>query len=173
MTERVVSQFLTELDGIHALRRVLVIAATNRPDLLDPALLRPGRLDTHIFLGLPDVEARAKILRVHLSHVPLSDDIDTDEIARRTEGYSGAELAAVCTEACMMTLDDNINASVVDQAHLVRALSTVKARTSPELLQLYIQFNSQNAKWCVCWNKERSEQQQKNTGSTMCVSGLT
>lgn len=130
---------------------VLVIAATNRPDLLDEALLRPGRLDTHIFLGLPDLEAREKILNVHLSKVPKSDDIDTAEIARCTEGYSGAELAAVCTEASMMTLNDNIEAAYVDQSHLKRALTTVKARTSPELLQLYIQFNSQKKYLCTCY----------------------
>lgn len=121
----------------------MVIAATNRPDLLDDALLRPGRLDTHIFLGLPDRDAREKILRVHLSRVPRSEDIDTAEIAQLTEGYSGAELAAICTEASMMTLNDNIEAPCVDQAHLKRALTTVKARTSPELLQLYIDFNNQ------------------------------
>lgn len=160
MTERVVSQFLTELDGIHVLKRVLfcyyndmqvlVIAATNRPDLLDEALLRPGRLDTHIFLGLPDVVAREKILNVHMSHIPKSHDIDTKEIAQLTEGYSGAELAAVCSEASMMTLNDDINASFVDQAHLKRALGSVKARTSPELLQLYITFNNQKKYFYSC-----------------------
>ena len=154
MTERVVSQFLTELDGIHALRRVLIIAATNRPELLDPALLRPGRLDTHIFLGLPDEEARAKILNVHLEHVPLAEDVDTADIAKRTEGYSGAELAALCTEACMMTLDDDMNAPTLDQAHLLKALTTVKARTNPELLELYIRFNAHNEKWFLCYNKQ-------------------
>ena len=124
----------------------MVIAATNRPDLLDDALLRPGRLDTHIFLGLPDLEAREKILNVHLSRVPKHQNINTNEIARLTEGYSGAELAAICTEASMMTLNDDINATFVDQEHLLRALTTVKARTNPELLQLYIQFNEQKNK---------------------------
>ena len=132
------------------IEQVLVIAATNRPDLLDEALLRPGRLDTHIFLGLPDVVAREKILNVHLSHVPLTDDINTTEIAQLTEGYSGAELAAVCTEACMMTLNDDMNARSVDQAHLKKALTTVKARTSPELLQLYIRFNNQKKFFQEC-----------------------
>lgn len=110
---------------------------------MDEALLRPGRLDTHIFLGLPDLAAREKILNVHLKKVPKSEDIDTMEIAQSTEGYSGAELAAVCSEASMMTLNDDINAEYVDQEHLRKALSTVKARTNPELLQLYIQFNNQ------------------------------
>lgn len=151
VTERVVSQFLTELDGIHALKRVgfaaalhpkvLVIAATNRPDLLDPALLRPGRLDTHIFLGLPDCDARRKILEVHLAKVPCAHDVDPQEIARRTEGYSGAELAAVCSDACLTTLSENKDAENIDQKHLLLALEHVKARTNPELLKLYIEFN--------------------------------
>ncbi|KNB43455.1 ATPase [Blastocystis sp. subtype 4] len=149
VTERVVSQFLTELDGIHMLKRVLVIAATNRPDLLDVALLRPGRLDTHIFLGLPDLEAREKILNVHLKAVPLADDVVVREIAEKTEGYSGAELAAVCTEASMEALDENINAEAVHQTQLLHSLAVVRPRTSPELLQLYLRFNEKR-KWVVC-----------------------
>ena len=126
--------------------KVLVIAATNRPDMLDPALLRPGRLDTHIFLGLPDREAREKILQVHLNRVPRAADLDIGAIADKTEGYSGAELAAICSEACMKTLNDNIDAKEVDQEHLLQGLSAVKARTSPELLQVYIQFSEQRSK---------------------------
>lgn len=121
--------------------KVLVIAATNRPDLLDPALLRPGRLDTHIFLGLPDQEAREKILEVHLQKVPCAEDVDVKEIAEKTEGYSGAELAAVCTDACLCALSDDMNVENVDQKHLRQALEHVKARTNPELLQIYIEFN--------------------------------
>lgn len=121
-----------------------MIAATNRPDLLDVALLRPGRLDTHIFLGLPDLEAREKILNVHLKAIPLGDDVLVKEIAEKTEGYSGAELAAVCTEASMEALDENIDAEAVHQAHLLHALTVVRARTSPDLLQIYLRFNDRN-----------------------------
>lgn len=127
--------------GDWVILKVLVIAATNRPDLLDPALLRPGRLDTHIFLGLPDGEARRKILCVHLEKVPCDDDVDVEEIAERTEGYSGAELAAVCSDACLTTLSENKDAEKIDQKHLRLALEHVKARTNPELLKLYIEFN--------------------------------
>ena len=118
-----------------------MIAATNRPDLLDVALLRPGRLDTHIFLGLPDLDAREKILNVHLKGVPLADDVVVRDIAEKTEGYSGAELAAVCTEASMEALNENINAEAIYQAHLLHSLTVVRPRTSPDLLQLYLRFN--------------------------------
>ena len=114
-----------------------MIAATNRPDLLDVALLRPGRLDTHIFLGLPDLEAREKILNVHLKAVPLADDVFV------------RELAAVCTEASMEALDENINAEAVHQTQLLHSLAVVRPRTSPELLQLYLRFNEKR-KWVVC-----------------------
>ena len=131
----------TRRSGERSEGKVLVIAATNRPDLLDPALLRPGRLDTHIFLGLPDAEARKKILEVHLGRVPCGDDVDAKEIAELTEGYSGAELAAVCSDACFTTLSENRDAEKIDQQHLKLALQHVKARTNPELLKLYIEFN--------------------------------
>ena len=126
--------------------KVLVIAATNRPDLLDTALLRPGRLDTHIFLGLPDLEARKKILQVHLNQIPLNSSVNIEEIAVKTEGYSGAELAAVCTQAAMNALDEDRNASELQQKQLVNALTVVRARTNPDLLNVYIQFNDQNQK---------------------------
>ena len=109
-------------------------------------MLRPGRLDTHIFLGLPDIEARKKILQVHLSHIPMSPSVDIGEIAEKTEGYSGAELAAVCTQAAMNALDEDRNASELEQKQLVKALTMVRARTSPDLLNVYIQFNNQNQK---------------------------
>ena len=152
---------------------MLVFAATNRPDLLDVALLRPGRLDTHIFLGLPDVEAREKILQVHLGSVP-TRDVSIREVAEKTEvvmeatfhgqGYSGAELAAVCTEASMEALNEKIDAEAVEQRHLLHALSVVHARTSPDLLQLYIDFNEQNKKRsCVC------EQTEYQTSKPKCV----
>lgn len=123
-----------------------MIAATNRPDLLDPALLRPGRLDTHIFLGLPDLLAREKILQVHLHSIPVDTSVCIREVAEKTEGYSGAELAAVCTQAAMNALDEDRNAKELQQAHLMKALTMVRARTSLDLLNVYIQFNNQNQK---------------------------
>ncbi|MFB6205545.1 MAG: CDC48 family AAA ATPase, partial [Haloglomus sp.] len=99
--ERVVSQLLTELDGLEELEDVVVVATTNRPDLIDSALLRPGRLDRHVHVPVPDEEARRAIFAVHTQHKPLADDVDLDALARRTEGYVGADIEAVCREASM------------------------------------------------------------------------
>ncbi|QHS16297.1 CDC48 family AAA ATPase [Halopenitus persicus] len=99
--ERVVSQLLTELDGLESLEDVVVIATTNRPDLIDSALLRPGRLDRHVHVPVPDEEARRRIFEVHTREKPLADDVDLDELARRTEGYVGADIEAVAREASM------------------------------------------------------------------------
>lgn len=99
--ERVVSQLLTELDGLENLEDVVVVATTNRPDLIDSALLRPGRLDRHVHVPIPDEDARRAVLEVHTRGVPLSDDVDLDTVARRTEGFVGADIEALCREATM------------------------------------------------------------------------
>ncbi|WP_436935493.1 CDC48 family AAA ATPase [Halovenus marina] len=107
--ERVVSQLLTELDGLEELEDVVVIATTNRPDLIDAALLRPGRLDRHIHVPVPDAEARRKIFAVHTRDKPLADDVDLDDLADRTDGYVGADIEAVCREASMAASREFIN----------------------------------------------------------------
>ena len=107
--ERVVSQLLTELDGIEDLEDVVVIATSNRPDLIDSALLRPGRLDRHVHVPVPDEEARRAILEVHTRDKPLADDVDLDKIARKTEGYVGADIEAVAREASMAASREFIN----------------------------------------------------------------
>ncbi len=101
VSERVVSQLLTELDGLENLEDVVVIATTNRPDLIDSALLRPGRLDRHIHVPVPDIESREAVLRVHTNNLVLSDDVDLVELAERTEGFVGADIEALCREATM------------------------------------------------------------------------
>ncbi|WP_435154595.1 CDC48 family AAA ATPase [Haladaptatus sp. DFWS20] len=101
VSERVVSQLLTELDGLEELEDVVVIATSNRPDLIDSALLRPGRLDRHVHVPVPDEVARRAIFEVHTRHKPLADDVDLDELAEQTEGYVGADIEAVCREAAM------------------------------------------------------------------------
>ncbi|MEM2378031.1 MAG: AAA family ATPase, partial [Candidatus Korarchaeum sp.] len=109
VSERVVSQMLTEMDGLEELRRVVVIAATNRPDLVDPALLRPGRFDRLIYVPPPDKEARLQILRIHTKGKPLAPDVDLEELAARTEGYTGADLANLVNLATLMALREHIN----------------------------------------------------------------
>ena len=101
VTERVISQMLTEMDGLESLNGVVVIAATNRPDIMDPALLRPGRFDKSIFIGPPDKESRKAIFGIHTKNRPLADDVDLEELADKTDGCTGADIAAICNEAVM------------------------------------------------------------------------
>jgi transitional endoplasmic reticulum ATPase len=113
--ERVVSQLLSELDGIEELEDVVVIATTNRPDLIDSALLRPGRLDRHVHVPVPDEEARRKIFEVHTRDKPLASDVDLDDLAARTDGYVGADIEAVCREASMAATREFINSVDPDE----------------------------------------------------------
>ena len=101
VTERVISQMLTELDGLESLNDVVVIATTNRPDIMDPALLRPGRFDKSIFIGPPDRESRISILKIHSAGKPLADDVRIEDLADKTDGCTGADIAAICNEAVM------------------------------------------------------------------------
>ncbi|QCC47153.1 CDC48 family AAA ATPase [Halobellus limi] len=109
VSERVVSQLLTELDGLETLEDVVVVATTNRPDLIDSALLRPGRLDRHVHVPVPDEDARRAIFEVHTEHKPLADDVDLDRLASKTEGYVGADIEAVAREASMAASREFIN----------------------------------------------------------------
>ncbi len=107
VTERVISQLLTEMDGLETLQNVVVIAATNRPDIIDPGLLRPGRFDRLIYIPSPDEESRKQILTIHTKSIPLAADIDLTFLARETKGYSGADLQALCNEAAMSAVRRN------------------------------------------------------------------
>ncbi|MFX0125366.1 MAG: CDC48 family AAA ATPase [Candidatus Hodarchaeota archaeon] len=108
VTERMISQFLTELDGLEELKGVVVIAATNRPDMIDPALLRPGRFDKIIGFGLPDQPARLEILRIHTRDVPLTADVDLESLSKKTENFSGADLAVICHEAVLNAIEEQL-----------------------------------------------------------------
>ena len=150
VTERVVSQLLTELDGLEELREVVVIAATNRPDLIDPALLRPGRIERHIYIPPPDKEARKEIFRIHLKNKPLAEDVKLEELAERTEGYSGADIEAVCREAGMLAIREALKPGVsreeakeiakkikITRRHFEEALKKVKPSLTQEDLRRY------------------------------------
>ena len=141
--DRVLAQLLTEMDGVEGLQGVTVVAATNRPDMIDQALLRPGRLDRVVFVPLPDLETRRKILTVHTRSKPLCQDVDLEAVAARTDGYSGAEIAAVCNEAALAALEENVEASEVNQKHFDVALSHLKPRISKHLLTIYAKFQSE------------------------------
>jgi len=108
VTERVISQLLTEMDGLEVLSNVIIIAATNRPDIIDAALLRPGRFDRLLYVPPPDKEARMQILKIHTSKKPLADDVNIDSLANQTEGYTGADIAALASAAVMLALREHI-----------------------------------------------------------------
>jgi transitional endoplasmic reticulum ATPase len=111
VTERVISQILTELDGLEELKDVVVIGATNRIDMVDPALLRPGRFDKLLSVPVPDLEARKEILKIHLKNKPVAKDVNVVQLAEKTEGYSGADLAALCNTASMLVIKEHITKS--------------------------------------------------------------
>lgn len=140
VTERVVNQLLTEIDGLEDLTNVVVVAATNRPDILDTALLRPGRFDRIILVSVPDVEARRAILGVHAKNMPLTPDVDLDDIAKRTEGYVGADIEALCREAAVFVLREDINAKKVTKKAFDMALEKVKPSVTKEIEESYKQM---------------------------------
>ncbi len=150
VTERVVSQILTEVDGMEELKNVVIIAATNRPDIVDPALMRPGRFDRLIYINPPNAEGRGKIFKIHLDGKPLSNDIDIEELARMTEGYVGADIEAICREASMLALREFIKPDmdrefvkkqvkdiVIKKDHLERAIGRIRPTAPEEKLKKY------------------------------------
>jgi transitional endoplasmic reticulum ATPase len=137
VTQRVVNQLLTEIDGLEELQDVAVVAATNRVDIMDPALLRPGRFDRHVKVDDPDHEARAEIFKVHTKRMPLAKDVDLERLATETDGYVGADIEAVCREAVMLTLRDNLDADKVTMKYFKKALKKVKTEEKPDLVQYH------------------------------------
>jgi len=137
VTERIVSQLLTEMDGIYRLDNVVIIAATNRPDILDPALLRPGRFDKLIYVPPPDLNGRLEILKIHTRNMPLAEDVDLYELARRTEGYSGADLEALVREAAMRALKESLDIDKIYMRHFLEAMDKVKPSITPEIIKIY------------------------------------
>lgn len=140
--ERVLAQILTEIDGVNVLKNVIIIAATNRPDLIDRALMRPGRLDRIVYVKLPDAETRAEIFKIKLEKIPVAEDVEISQLVESTDGYSGAEIEAVCKEAALKALEDSFDVLQIDMKFFEKALNVVKPRTSPELLQLYSDYEN-------------------------------
>ncbi|AGT34886.1 MULTISPECIES: CDC48 family AAA ATPase [Thermofilum] len=146
VTERVVSQLLTEIDGLERLEGVVVIAATNRPDIIDPALLRPGRFDRLIYVPPPDEKARLEILKVHTRNMPLAEDVDLLEIAKKTEGYTGADIEVLVREAGLLALRENINIDKVYARHFEEALKKVKPSLTQDIIKFYEAWNERARK---------------------------
>ena len=145
VTERIISQLLTEMDGLQDLKGVIVVGATNRPDMIDPALLRAGRFDKVLTTGWPDLESRKEILKIHLRNKPLDIDVDLQELAKRMDGYSGADIEEVCNEAGLLAIrellarsgtpenaKENLGTLKISLRHIEQAMSKVRVSTPQE-----------------------------------------
>ncbi|RLU20423.1 hypothetical protein DMN91_007033 [Ooceraea biroi] len=142
--ERVLAQLLIELDGVTPLGNVTLVAATNRPDRIDKALLRPGRLDRVIYVGLPDEGTRQEIFNIKLRNMPVAEDVNITDLVCLTEGYTGAEIQAICHEAAMKALEENLNAVTVTKEHFSAAFKTVAPRTPISLIKIYEEYMNKN-----------------------------
>ncbi len=135
VTERIVNQLLTSMDGLTKMEGVVVIAATNRPDIVDPALLRPGRIDRIVYIPPPDERARLEILKVHTRNMPLSEDVSLEKIAGETEFYTGADLENLCREAGMAAIRED--SEKVGMKHFEEALKIVHPSLDKETIKYY------------------------------------
>ena len=136
-TERVVSQLLGEISGLEDLHDVVVIASTNRPDIIDPALMRPGRFDRQVLVPTPDEKGRLEVLKVHTKGMPLAKDVDIVKLARETEGFSGADLEALAREAGMHAMRKDTEAKEVTGRDFSQALKEIKPSVSEDMNQFY------------------------------------
>jgi transitional endoplasmic reticulum ATPase len=170
VTESVVSQILTELDGMEELKNVTILAATNRPDMLDDALLRPGRLERHIYVPAPDEEGRKKIFEVYLGGETgsiLAKDVDAGALVKKTEGYVGADIEALVREAKMAAMRDfivqmgtrpekermdAIKNVMLTKAHFNAALLKVKGSLDEDAIE-----KSERQAWEMLYNREQRE----------------
>ena len=142
-SERVLNQLLTEMDGLETLKDVVVIAATNRPNLLDHAIMRPGRFDRLVFVGAPDRRGRLKIFKIHLKDTPLAPDVDIENLADITEGYVGADIESVSREAVMIALRENFDVERIEMRHFREALKKVKPTITENIAQFYEKIEAQ------------------------------
>jgi transitional endoplasmic reticulum ATPase len=158
VTERLISQLLTELDGLEILTNVIVIAATNRPDIIDPALLRPGRFDRLLYVPPPDRDSREQIITIHTKKKPLAEDVKVDELADRTEGYTGADIASLSSAAVMLALrehvskykdpkeaDSHIQELKIQRKHFEEAMKKIRPLSTQEL-SMYKRISEQFGK---------------------------
>ena len=136
VTENVVNTILAEMDGLEEMQDVTILAATNRPDILDNALLRPGRLDRLLLIPPPNEKSREEIFKIHTRNMPLLD-IDIEKLAEKTGGYVGSDIESVCREAALLALREDINTDKITNKHFEQALKKVKPSISKEALKTY------------------------------------
>jgi transitional endoplasmic reticulum ATPase len=141
VTERIVDTLLTEMDGLKDMKNVIVLGATNRPDIIDPALLRPGRFDKIIDIPMPDLETRKAIIAVHTKKMPLEKDVDLDIVAKATEGYTGAEIENLVREAGMNAIRKK--ADKVTKEDFEYAMKEIKPTVPKELAERIQKFKSE------------------------------
>ncbi|RHY18012.1 hypothetical protein DYB36_008023 [Aphanomyces astaci] len=145
VADRVLSQLLNELDGIEPLKQVILVAATNRPDLIDSALMRPGRIDRVLYVGPPDQVARAEILRIHTRKMPLASDVSMEELAQKTPRYSGAELASLCREAALCAMQEDVQALNIAKRHFDLALAQIVPQINDAMLGFFDAYRESHA----------------------------
>ncbi|NHI92762.1 MAG: AAA family ATPase [Candidatus Lokiarchaeota archaeon] len=152
VTDTVVNQLLTEMSGLQDIKQVICIGATNRPDMIDKALLRPGRFDKLIYVPMPDFDARYKILEIYTKNMPLEADVEITELAKLTKGYSGADLQNLCREAVMMLLSENSQNDKVSKDNFNNALKVIKPTVTEETKNKFEEFAD---KYCdrKCYNE--------------------
>ncbi|WFC96569.1 AAA+-type ATPase [Malassezia brasiliensis] len=138
--DRIVASLLTEMDGIDTDNHVIVIAATNRPDCIDPALLRPGRMDRLVYVGPPNVEARRKILTLRTQKMAIAGDVDLHVIAELADGCSGAEMVSICQEAGMLAMNEDMECQEIAARHFETAARTMRRRITPQMLEEYARW---------------------------------
>ncbi|MHA1862758.1 MAG: AAA family ATPase, partial [Candidatus Thorarchaeota archaeon] len=136
-SERVISQLLTEMDGLESMKDVVVIAATNRPELIDKALIRTGRFDRFVNVDAPDKKSREAIFKIYTANMPLTDDVDIKKLVEATEYYVGGDIEAICREAGMRALREDMEIETVSAKHFDEALKDVHASTTKEMLERF------------------------------------
>jgi len=141
VTERVISQLLTEIDGLLTLQNVVVLAASNRPDIIDPAVLRPGRFDRRVYVPPPDEEARLKILQIKTKDMPLDSSVDLAVLARRMASYSGADIDSVCREAAINALRRDEDVEGVTLSDFEKAMSEISPSVTPDMEKWYLEIS--------------------------------
>jgi transitional endoplasmic reticulum ATPase len=143
VSERVISQLLTEMDGVITLEDVVIVAASNRPDIVDPAVLRPGRFDRLIYVPEPDEKARLDIFKLYTKDMPLTKDVDMQHLAGVTKSYSGADIEALCREAAMNALRKDVNSKEVTLGDFQKAMEKIGPSILPDMEAWYKGFMRQ------------------------------
>jgi len=154
VSEKVLSQFLTELDGLEVKKDIIVIAATNRPDILDPALIRPGRIDRILLVPAPDEDGRQQILNLFTKDMPLAANIDLNKLNKELEGFTGADVETLCREAGMIALRENLRARKITEEHFKMAIESVYPSITPEIIKWYEDFGKKLKSRIIQQSKE-------------------